>query len=91
MAGTDNIAAIVATIAEAFPGHENDALAAIVIHSLGCFLAAQPGADSLAAALNQRLAALPGNHVWQLAQIPRAALDDIQRAIAEGMRGQTQH
>jgi hypothetical protein len=91
MAETDNIAAVVASIAEAFPGHENEVLAGLVIHSLAHFLTEQPGADSLAAALNQRLAALPGERVWQLGLIPRAALDNIQRAIAEVLASQTQH
>jgi hypothetical protein len=41
--------------------------------------------------LNQRLAALPGDRVWQLAQIPRTTLDNAQAAIAAAMReaGQT--
>ena len=81
------VAALVDHIARTWPGNESEILAGLVIHSLAHFLGDDGvGADNLAAALNQRLAALPGDRVWQLGLIPRPALDDIQRAIAEGMR-----
>ena len=81
------IADLVNHIALTYPGAENAILAALVIETMAHFLAQQSGADSLAAALNQRLAALPGEGVWQIGQIPRGALNNIQRAIAEGLAG----
>jgi hypothetical protein len=82
-------------------GAENAILAALVIETLAHFRAQQPvglqppdlirGANSLAAALNQRLAQIPGERVWQMGQIPRGAFDNIQRAIAEGLAGRTRH
>lgn len=77
------IADLVAHIGLVHRGRENDILAALVIHSLAHFLAEPSGADSLAAALNRRLAQLPGEKVWQIGQIPRAALDQLQAAIAD--------
>ena len=86
------IADLVDHIALTYPGAENAILAAFLIETLAHFLAQQPAADSLAAALNQRLAQTPGERVWQMGQIPRGALDNIQRAIAEGLAGvQTRH
>ena len=69
----------------------NAILAAVLFATLEHFLGQQPGADGFAGALNQRLAALPGDRVWQLAQIPRTTLDNAQAAIAAAMReaGQT--
>ncbi len=95
------IADVVDHIAITYPSAENAILAALVIETLAHFLAQQPvglrppdlirGANSLAAALNQRLAQIPGERVWQMGQIPRGALDNIQRAIAEGLAGRTRH
>ncbi len=44
-----------------------------------------PAANSLAAALDQRLAQIPGERVWQMEQPSRGTFDNIQRAIAEGL------
>ena len=85
------IADLVDHIALTYPGAENAILGALVIETLAHFLAQQPGADSFAAALNRRLAQLDGDRVWQLGQIPRGALDNIQRAIAEALAARPLH
>jgi hypothetical protein len=56
---------LVAHIAANYAG-PNAVLAAVLFATLEHFLGQQPGADGFAGALNQRLAALPGDRVWQL-------------------------